>query len=94
MDKINPIRLDVHIQPNASQNKIVGYADGVLKVRIAAPPVEGKANRKLIEFLSEVLDTAKSNIVLESGLTGKRKVISVAGLYPEKLREHLERQIR
>jgi len=86
--------LQVHIQPGASQNKIVSYDEGVLKVRIAAPPVEGKANRKLIEFLSDTLDTAKSNITIESGLTGKNKIVAVAGLSAERLQELLERQIK
>lgn len=87
------VRLQVHIQPNASQNKIVSYDNCVLKVRIAAPPVEGKANRKLIEFLSDILDLAKSNISIENGLSGKRKIISVAGLTENQIVEHIEKQI-
>jgi uncharacterized protein len=86
-------RLEVHIQPNSSRNKITGYADGVLKVKITAPPVEGKANQKLIEFLSDVFDIAKSNIKIASGLTGKRKILDIDTLSPEEIRERLERLI-
>lgn len=45
--------LHVRIQPGAAQNKVAGYEDGILKLRIAAPPVENKANRKTIEYLAD-----------------------------------------
>lgn len=51
-----------------------------MRVKIAAPPVEGKANRELIVFLSEVLGIRKSDITIEKGKTSKRKVIRVTGL--------------
>ena len=85
------VRLEVHIQPNSSRNKITGYADGVLKVKIAAPPVEGKANQKLIEFLSGIFDITKSSITIDSGLTGKRKILLIDNLSAEEIKERLER---
>ena len=89
--KKDAARLEVHIQPNSSRNMITGYTGGVLRVKIAAPPVEGKANQKLIEFLSEVLDTAKSNIRIVSGQTGKHKILEIANLPSEEIKERLER---
>jgi uncharacterized protein (TIGR00251 family) len=53
--------LHVRIQPGASHNKVVGYENGVLKLRIAAPPIEGKANRKTIEFVADLLDIQYNN---------------------------------
>jgi len=94
MSEKESVRLQVQIQPNASQNKIASFTGKILKVRIAAPPVEGKANQKLIEFLSDVLDTAKSNIVIESGHTGKHKLLSIKGMTLEKINERLERQLK
>ena len=54
-------KIAAHIQPNSSQNEVVGFKEGVLQVRIVAPPVEGKANQELIKFLSNVLGVSKSN---------------------------------
>jgi len=56
--------LDVLVQPRASRNEIVGIHDGCLKIRLAAPPVEGAANKACVEFLAEVLGVS----LLESPL--------------------------
>lgn len=80
------LTLRVHIQPGASQNEIVSYENGILRIRINAPPVEGKANARLVEFLSDILDTAKSNIVIEKGLKGKDKVLKISGITGEQLK--------
>lgn len=85
--------LQVHIQPGTAQNKVVGYENGVLKLRIAAPPVEGKANRKLIEFLSDLLDIPRSYISIKSGLTSKQKTLVISNLTPEQLTERLPKQV-
>jgi uncharacterized protein (TIGR00251 family) len=73
-------KIVVRVQPNASQNQAQGFKDGVLYVRIAAPPVKGKANQELIKFLSDILGVSKSNLTIEKGMTGKRKVICISGL--------------
>ncbi len=75
----------VQVQPNASQNKVIRFADGVLQLKIAAPPVKGKANQELIRFLSDILGVAKSNLTVEKGTTSKRKVISIQGLAQEEV---------
>jgi uncharacterized protein (TIGR00251 family) len=73
-------RIAVQVQPSASQNKVVRYAEGVLHLKIAAPPVRGKANRELIAFLSDILGVSKSSISIEKGLTSRRKVVVVEGM--------------
>jgi uncharacterized protein len=82
--------LEVQIQPNAKVNQIVSYAGGVLKVKIAAPPVEGKANKMLALYLSEVLDIPKSSIDIEHGLTGKKKLLAIENFTEDKLKTRLE----
>jgi uncharacterized protein len=78
------LNLRVQIQPNASKNEIISYVDEILKLRIAAPAIDGKANRKLIEYLSEVFNIPKSNITIKSGLSSKYKIITITGLsHPE-----------
>ena len=70
----------VQVQPKSGRNGVTGFEDGVLHVKIAAPPVKGKANQELVRFLSDILGTAKSNITIEKGLTSRRKVIGIRGL--------------
>ena len=84
-------KIAAHIQPNASQNEVVGFKDGVLQVRIAAPPVKGKANQALIKFLSNVLGVSKSNLTIEKGITGKKKTVAIRGLGQEQIVRLLER---
>jgi len=84
-------KIAAHIQPNASQNEVVGFKDGVLRVRIAAPPVKGKANQELIKFLSNVLGVSKSNLTIEKGITGKKKTVAIRGLGQEQVARLLER---
>ncbi len=75
----------VQVQPNAGQNKITRFEGGVWHLRIAAPPVKGKANRELIKFLSGILGVSESNLTIEKGVTSKRKVIAIEGLTEEEV---------
>lgn len=59
---------------------MVGFEDGVLRVKIAAPPVKGKANRELVGFLSKLLGVSKGSITIEKGATSRRKLIAIEGL--------------
>jgi len=80
MSDKEPIRIVVRVQPNAGRNEVLGFKDDILRIRIAAPPVKGKANQELIAFLSDILGIRKSNLAIEKGTTGKKKVISITGL--------------
>ena len=84
--------ITVQVQPNARRNEVLGFEGDVLKVRIAAPPVKGKANRELIEFLSQLLKVSKSDIVLEKGVTSRRKVIGISGLSQGEVSKRLAAQ--
>ncbi len=74
------VRLSVRVQPRASRSEVVGEHDGALKVRLAAPPVEGEANRELVRFLAKLLHVAPSRVSVVSGETGRSKVVQVEGL--------------
>jgi len=78
----------LHVQPNARKNEIVGLHGDALKVKIAAPAADNKANAALIAFLSETLDIPKSIITIRHGATGRRKVVEIAG--GEELAKRLE----
>jgi uncharacterized protein len=76
----NSVNIQVQIQPKSSHNQIVGLHDGRLKIKIAAPPVDGKANESLIEFLAKTFKTSKSNIEILKGHTSKLKTIKLSGI--------------
>jgi len=70
--------LAVRVTPRAGKNEIVDIlCDGTVKVRLAAPPVEGKANAELLKFLAKVLDVKVNQLELVAGIGGRDKLISV-----------------
>ena len=69
--------LSVLVVPNAHQSEIVGWQEGVLKIRLAAPPIEGRANEELIGFLAEFFDLAPSTIDLLKGSASRMKRVQL-----------------
>ena len=69
--------LRVHVQPNARTTAIVGVHDGALRIRLAAPAVEGKANAALVAFLGERLGVARSLLAIRRGARGRRKHVEL-----------------
>ena len=59
---------------------MVGFSDGVLRVKVSAPPIKGKANRELIAFLSRLLGVSKGSVNIIKGDTTRNKVIAIDGL--------------
>ena len=73
------IILNLHIQPNAKKSAFAGEFGDSLKIRLAAPPVDGKANAALIAFLSQALKIPKSAFEILSGETSRQKRLKIAG---------------
>jgi len=71
-------RLDVSVSPNAKRTAADGLHDGALRVRLAAPPVDGKANAQLLGWLADELGCAKRAVSLLRGDTSRRKQVLVA----------------
>ena len=71
--------LTVHVQPKAARTACVGAHGEALKIRIAAPPVEGAANRELIRFLADELSLPVSAVHIESGETSRHKRVRLQG---------------
>ena len=69
--------LTLHIQPGAKKTEVVGIHGDALKIRLAAPPVDGKANAALIAFVADRLGLARSAVSLKSGQSSRRKVLEV-----------------
>lgn len=70
----------VRVLPRTSKNQIVGVDGGVFKVKLTAPPVEGKANKALVQFLAKKLGLPKRDIEIVSGEHSREKSIRVSGL--------------
>ena len=83
---IEKVKIWVQVHPNARGNEVQGEKDGMWQLKIAAPPVRGRANQELIKFLSDVLQISKSNLEIEKGLNGRRKLIDISGLSLEQVR--------
>lgn len=73
------VRVNVRVAPRASSNHVCGEANGQIKIRLAAPPVDGKANAALIRFLADTLSLPQSAICIEHGLNGRNKRVSISG---------------
>lgn len=72
--------LRVRVTPRASRSEVTGYRDGVLTVRVTAPPVEGKANKELVKVLADWFGVKKSQLVIAAGHKSRDKRLEVAGL--------------
>jgi uncharacterized protein (TIGR00251 family) len=79
----------VKVQPRARKSAIVGEVGEALKLALTAPPIEGRANQACIEFLAELLNVPRSSVTIAAGQSSRNKVIRVAGLSAEQVRERL-----
>ena len=86
-------RLRVRVQPNASQSEIAGWHGGALRVRTAAPPVAGKANRAVAETLAHALDVPPTHVSVARGHGSRDKVMEIVGIDEPELRRRLERLV-
>ena len=80
----------VKVQPRARKNAVTGEVGEALKLALTAPPVEGRANQACIEFLAELLKVPRSSVTIAAGESSRNKVIRVAGLTSEQVRQRLE----
>ena len=78
-----PVRIEVYVQPRASKTELAGTHDGLVKIRIAAPPVENAANLVLIEFIAKHLGIAKRCVRVVSGAASRRKTLEIDGVSAE-----------
>jgi uncharacterized protein (TIGR00251 family) len=77
--------IQLRVAPRASRSAIVGPHGGALRVRVAAAPADGAANRELLALLAAVLGVRASDVELESGARGRDKRVRVRGLVPEQV---------
>jgi uncharacterized protein (TIGR00251 family) len=74
------VELALLVQPRASRTRMVGEHDGLLKLQLAAPPVDGEANAALLEFLAKQLGVPRRQVTLSAGDASRRKRVTVVGV--------------
>ena len=84
--KDGTISIRLHVQPKSSWSRIVGLHDGCLKIAVAAPPVEGKANKAVVKFLADIFGVPVRDVTVKSGAQSRRKLIVVKALAATEIR--------
>jgi hypothetical protein len=84
------VRLSVRVQPRASANEIVGLHGDALKVRLTAPPVEGAANRALVELLASTFGIPVRAVTIVAGASSRTKVVELDGVTEERVSRLME----
>lgn len=79
----------IRLNPRSSRDEVSGLKDGVFRIKVAAPPVEGKANQALMAFLSKALGVPKTRLHLLSGVKSRNKTIRVQGMTARQVQEAL-----
>ena len=79
--------LQIKAAPNSAKDAIQGWLGDSLKVRLQAPPTDGKANERLCAFLAETLSLPKGAVTLVSGASSRQKRVSIRGLSEQQVRE-------
>ncbi|MHC1741008.1 MAG: DUF167 domain-containing protein [Anaerolineaceae bacterium] len=82
--------ITVRVTPRTAKNEITEILnDGTIKIRLTAPPLDGRANQCLIEFLADVLNVKPNKIDIISGLTSRDKILTIMELTPEEVQERI-----
>lgn len=83
------IRLHIRVIPNAAKNEMVGVLNGRVKIKLHSPPMDGRANTELLNFLAEVLHIPKSRLMITKGKRGREKTVLVHGITERDIQTHL-----
>lgn len=89
MTKPSGATFTVKIHPRAKKNAVTGIIGDVLKVSLTAPPVDGKANDACVDFFAKLLKVPRSSVTIAAGQTSRNKVIRIASLTSQQVRERL-----
>ena len=88
------VRLAIWATPGGRRSEITGVADGRLRVRLAAAPIEGRANRELCRFLAETVGVPRSAVAVTAGASARRKTIRISGIGVEAVGRRLGLKVR
>jgi uncharacterized protein (TIGR00251 family) len=88
-EKSGGVTIECRVTPRASRNAIKGVRDGTLELALTSPPIEGRANKMLIELLSRRLGVRKSAVSIAGGQHSRNKVVFVEGLTAAEVKKRL-----
>lgn len=83
-------RITVKVQPRARATRVAGRMENAYRLKLAAPPVDGKANEACVAFLAELAGVAKSRVRIVSGATSRMKVVEIEGIAQGEMERRLE----
>ena len=89
IDRDGNVLVTVHVQPGAKRSEVVGRHGDALKVRVAAPPVDGKANQAVVALMAKVLGVRTGDVELVAGASQRRKRLRIAGVTLEQAHAQL-----
>ncbi len=87
---LDSCNLKVRVQPKASRNQVDGFEDDTLRLRVTAPPAEGKANAEVIALLAKTLGLSKSRLEIIRGHNSRDKVVSIETLTEQEVHQRIK----
>ena len=87
---IESCKLKIRVQPKASRNQVDGFEEGTLRLRVTAPPTEGKANAGVIALLAKTLGVSKSRLEIVRGQSSRDKVVSIETLTEQEVHQRIK----
>jgi uncharacterized protein (TIGR00251 family) len=90
----NSCILKIRVQPKSSSNRVLGYEDGIVKLRVTAPPIDGQANAGVISLLAKTLGISKSKLQIIRGESSRDKVIAVEALTEQEVANRIESEAK
>jgi len=88
------VTFEVKVRPRANKNAITGEVGGALRLSLTAPPANGRANAACIEFFANLLKVPRSSVTIATGRSSRNKVIGVAGVTAQQVRDRVEAEVR
>jgi len=90
-EKDGAVTIRIKVQPRAPRTEIVGEHDGAIKLRVAAPPIDGKANEECRRFLAKLFEVSATSVEIISGDSSRDKVIRISSISARRVLEALGR---
>ncbi|MEC9280734.1 MAG: DUF167 domain-containing protein [Chloroflexota bacterium] len=90
---IESCTLKVRVQPKASRNRVDGFEDGTLRLRVTAPATDGKANDGMIALLAETFGVSKSRLEIVRGHSSREKVVSIKTLTEQEVHRRIKAEV-